>query len=268
MKNIINILISVLAVACITGCEAIKPTGMSARQKAKEDLKKTIADVEYDSNLFKQNQKILSDFWGNPDTDAWQEQRKKIAQSIGDRIFDTDFNRVYDSLVLAVSTLELKVNNMERTSGFIQATGIALPPSESKAVSRETIIEWLRLNGYDSSVLDKNDYRSNKIWDIQQQSIQVNTAYYLNKPRSLTFQLVKMGDKQTKVKLRFADVFYPPEIESYYKIVWKAVDKQIFVDQNIEGTVESRAEPITLASPISEKEKSSVVPVPTPTLTP
>ena len=49
-----------------------------------------------------------------------------------------------------------------------------------------------------------------------------------------------MGENQTKVKLRFSDVLYPGSVEIYYKLVWQAVDKQIFVDKNIEGTVEER----------------------------
>ena len=63
---------------------------------------------------------------------------------------------------------------------------------------------------------------------------------YEKMQKTLTFQLVKMGDNQTKVKLRFSDVYYPGEVETYYKLVWQAVDKQIFVDQNIEGGVEKR----------------------------
>ena len=58
--------------------------------------------------------------------------------------------------------------------------------------------------------------------------------------KGLTFQLVKMGDNQTKVKLRFSDVYYPQEIEAFYKLIWQAVDKQIFVDKNVEGIVEER----------------------------
>ena len=65
-------------------------------------------------------------------------------------------------------------------------------------------------------------------------------AQYDKMQKSLTFQLVKMGESQTKVKLRFSDVYYPGEVETYYKLVWQAVNKQIFVDQNIEGTVEGR----------------------------
>lgn len=44
----------------------------------------------------------------------------------------------------------------------------------------------------------------------------------------------------TKVKLRFSDIYYPGEVETYYKLIWQAVDKQIFIDKTIEGTVERR----------------------------
>ena len=57
---------------------------------------------------------------------------------------------------------------------------------------------------------------------------------------ALTFQLVKMGANQTKVKLRFSGANYPRAVEAYYKLVWQAVDKQTFVDKNIEGAVEKR----------------------------
>ena len=59
--------------------------------------------------------------------------------------------------------------------------------------------------------------------------------------KGLTFQLVKMGESQTKVKLRFSDVYYPGEklkpITSSSGRQWTS---EIFVDQNIEGTVEGR----------------------------
>jgi hypothetical protein len=219
-----------------------------------------------DMLLCGQKLKITGEFQSNPDTDAWKEQRQKITQATGDRIFDKDFGRVYDSLVLAMSTMELKVNNMERTSGYIQATGNALPPSESKAVYREALNDWCRQKGYDSNVFDQK--YNTLIIDVKTEMEQAYSQYTKKIQKSLTFQLVKMNDKQTKVKLRFSDVYYPPQVESYYKIVWQAVDKQIFVDQNIEGKVESRTEPITLSAPVNEKEKSAVVPIPAPASNP
>ena len=92
--------------------------------------------------------KITQGFNNKPDTDAWYDQRKKITQASGDRVFDKDFGRVYDSLVLAVSSLELKINNMERTSGYISASGITLPPSEAKTMYRQAVDERCQQNGF------------------------------------------------------------------------------------------------------------------------
>jgi hypothetical protein len=36
------------------------------------------------------------------------------------------------------------------------------------------------------------------------------------------------------VKLRFDKVYYPVLIEEYYKIVWAAVDKQMFLDDGLD----------------------------------
>lgn len=259
MKNVARIFVSIIAVACLSGCAGgLVPVGLVPGMDA---------PIHQDSKLGREKLDRILEFQNNPDTDAWKEQRLKIAQAMGDRIFDKEFGRVFDSLVLAVSTMELKVNNMERTSGFIQATGIALPQSESIVVYREALNDWCRQRGYDSSIFDKK-YSTTAFSQVQLREIPDAASRYAKKTKVLTFQLVKMGDKQTKVKLRFSDVPYPPELESYYKLVWQAVDKQIFVDQNIEGAVESRAEPITVITPNSQKEKSDVAPVPFPASNP
>ena len=46
----------------------------------------------------------------------------------------------------------------------------------------------------------------------------------------LTLSLTRQGPKQTKVKLRFDNVYYPEALDEYYKLVWAAVDKQMFLD--------------------------------------
>ena len=242
MNNITKYILStsfLVAVLQMTGCTGVllrPPAGGNGRSA---DLNGMMAD----QNLLQQKTQISTGFASNPDTDAWHEQRQKISLATGDRIFDKDFGRVYDSLVLAVSTLELKVNNMERTSGYIQATGIALLPTESKTMKHDAIRDWCIQKGFDPAIPDK------QMADPQMESMSTTMADFagsgfggqsVKAQKGLTFQLVKMGDTQTKVKLRFSDVFYPAEMEAYYKLVWQAVDKQIFVDKNVEGAVEER----------------------------
>ncbi len=197
-------------------------------------------DMKSDQDLMAAQAKISRKFTSRPDTDAWNEQRKKMALATGDRIFESDFPRVFDSLTLAVATLELKLGTIERQSGLLTASGIELPPSESKAMRREAVNEWCKLNDFDVSVLDR-DFKSSQMKNASEMmDMSDMMSRYEKMQKSLTFQLVKMGDKQTKVKLRFSDVYYPTELETYYKIVWQAVDKQIFVDKNVEGAVEKR----------------------------
>lgn len=199
-----------------------------------------MGDYNADATLMQQRMQIQTKFNSNPDTDAWYNQRQKLAEAMGDRVFDKDYGRVFDSLVLAVSTLELKVTNMERESGYIEASGISLPPSEAKAMREAAVNDWCHQNGLDPSVLHKQFNTSTYQGMSDSFDMSSMMAKYDTMQKSLTFQLVKMGDNQTKVKLRFAGVYYPAEVEAYYKIVWQAVDKQIFVDQNIEGSVDKR----------------------------
>ena len=250
MKRIIStaviLVLPLIAAVYLSGCvaTALVPLasvgyGYSQQQKVAESLQQ----AQNDNDLMMQKMKITTEFNNNPDTDAWHEQRQKIAQTTGDRTFDKDFARVYDSLVLATSTMELKVNNMERTSGYIQASGISLPPTEAKAMRSAALREWCGLKGYDASILDRK-YASPQ-FEKAYGTTDDSASMFMKDPsaktqKSVTFQLVKLGADQTKVKLRFSDVNYPAEMEAYYKMLWQAVDKQIFVDKNIEGAVEER----------------------------
>lgn len=234
MKNIT--LVAVIGtIPLLTGCsvEYIPVVGTIASIKKGQDM-------QSDEKIVQKRQEITTKFTQSPDTDTWNDQRKKLALASGDRVFDKDFGRVFDSLVVALGNLELTVKSMERTSGFISANGITLPPSEARQMSREAVNEWCNQNGYDSTILDKQL----KTEEIRGMVTMLDSAGMMGKyekaQKTLTFQLVKLGDNQTKVKLRFADVYYPGEVENYYKLVWQAVDKQIFVDQNIEGGVEKR----------------------------
>lgn len=235
MKSVIIFLMVGAVVALQTGCGDLAffdPTGISGVVNA--------VSFNKDMELIQKRRNITMKFRSNPDTDAWYDQRQKIAQALGDRVFDKDFSRVFDSLVLAVSTMELKVSNMERQSGFIAASGITLSPTESKAMRREAVNDWCRQNNFDPSILDQ-PVKSSQAKSMEDMlDFDGMMTQYDKMQKGLTFQLVKMGESQTKVKLRFSDVYYPGEVEIYYKLVWQAVDKQIFVDQNIEGTVEGR----------------------------
>jgi len=193
-----------------------------------------------DMKLSQERQKITNKFNNNPDTDAWHDGRQKIAASMGDREFDQDFARVFDSLTLAVADLELKIANMERQSGYIAASGMTLPPSDARGMRREAVNDWCTQNGFDASVLDRPFKTRMGAQMGEMLDFSGMMAKYEKMQKGLTFQLVKLGEGRTRVKLRFSDVYYPSEVETYYKLIWQAVDKQIFVDGTIEGQVERR----------------------------
>ena len=239
MKNTLTFLFLAALVLVLSGCIAAIPLAIEAAGGAVGYG--MASNSRSDSDLMMERQKITMKFNSNPDTDAWHDQRQKVAAALGDRVFDQDFARVFDSLTLAISDLELKVGNMERQSGYIAASGMTLSPTEAKAMRKEAVNDWCKQNGFDPTVLDKQFKTSEmrQVGDMMDMSGMM--AKYDTMQKGLTFQLVKMGDGKTKVKLRFSDVYYPGEEESYYKLIWQAVDKQIFVDKTVEGTVEKRS---------------------------
>jgi hypothetical protein len=89
-----------------------------------------------------------------PDIPAWYTQRGQITQSVGDRVFDKDFNRVFDSLTVAIAGMGMTVDNMERQSGYIAAHGQLLPPERTKQLRTEEMTAWCRAKGYDPSLFD------------------------------------------------------------------------------------------------------------------
>ena len=192
----------------------------------------------YDASLIQERNQIIYAFRANPDTDAWFTQRQQMAQALGSRDYDVNFSRAFDSLMLAMNTLELPVYNMERRSGFLIAGGKALTPTRADAIYKEMVKDWATYNGYDPSCFD-TPIRSNfgKQSDIGQRMLNMGTT----RNRTITFQLVKLQEDRTRVKARIANIYYPQEIEIYYEQIWQAIDKQIFIDKNIEGeSVEKR----------------------------
>ena len=227
MKRIVSFLLAVSA-AVLTGCAGLDPMSHLANA------------MMGNADLMMQRQRISTKFHNNPDTDAWLEQRRKIALAIGDRTFDNNFGRVFDSVVLAVSSLELKVDNMERQSGYIAASGIALPPTDAKALQRQAMNDWCAQNGFDPALLERPTRSSVMANATDATDFGGMMSRYDTMQKGLNFQLIKIGENRTEVKLRFSDVYFPAEVEAFYKLIWQAVDKQIFIDQNLEGKVERR----------------------------
>jgi hypothetical protein len=172
-------------------------------------------------------QKLMQDVMNNPDLPAWHAQREKMSLAIGDRTFDKGFERVFDSMTVALATLGSRVNNMERVSGYITASLPALGPDKVEAMQRDGLRQYAVAKGYPASAADKG----NGAFDID---IGATSGMMARGMAGLTLSLVRQGGRQTKVKLRFDNVYYPELVAEYYKTVWAAVDKQMFLDQSLD----------------------------------
>jgi hypothetical protein len=171
---------------------------------------------------------LMQQLMKEPDLPTWYNQREGVTQALGDRVFDKSFDQVFNALVVALSSMGAEVSNMERQSGYIAARGKILPPDRSKALRHEGLVEYCRHHGYDPSLLDVRKGSDFEIDPDMGGSMMDKWA------TAMTISLVKQGEKQTKVKLRFTGVYYPRLLEESYKVVWPTLDKQIFLDKNLD----------------------------------
>ena len=167
------------------------------------------------------SQKLMSD----PQVPAWYTQREKLTMAMGDRVFDKEFDRVFDSITVALASMEANVNNMERTSGYITAGLPRLNPQRTEQLRKAMLVDYCKHNGYDPKLLEKQGPYE---MDVDM------FAGISMKQQAMTISLVRQTPTQTKVKIRFSNVNYPPELQEYYKVVWPAVDKQIFLDRAVD----------------------------------
>ncbi len=168
-------------------------------------------------------QKLMQEMQTDPDLPAWHDQREKMALAIGDRVFDKSFDRTFDSMIIALANLGCRVSNMERVSGYITSSLPELPPELSEQLKKQALSEYAQAKGYPPSVLNTNSPFN----------VNIGGAMAERMTAGVTLTMSRQGGEQTKVKLRFNNVYYPRTIEELYKRVWDAVDKQIFLDRTV-----------------------------------
>lgn len=178
-----------------------------------------------DMDRMEKKQELMQKLMADPQVPSWYPEREKISLAMGDRVFDKDFDRVFDSLTVALATLEANVNNMERQSGYITSAVPRLNPERAEQLRKASMRDFATHHGYDPKLLDKEG-----AYDLDLDSMTGMARI----GQAMTISLVKQSPTQTKVKIRFANVNYPPELTEYYKVVWPAIDKQIFLDRNVD----------------------------------
>ena len=181
------------------------------------------AVIGFDPAEMMAQQKLMQDLQTDPDLPAWHDQREKMALAIGDRVFDKSFDRTFDSMIIALANLGCRVNNMERISGYITSSLPELPPELSEQLKKQALSEYARAKGYPASLVETRS------------PFNVNMAGVMAEKMTagVTLTMSRQGNEQTKVKLRFNNVYYPRTVEELYRRVWDAVDKQIFLDRTV-----------------------------------
>jgi hypothetical protein len=168
---------------------------------------------------------MMMEYMKDSDAPQWKTQREQIVNAMGDRIFDKDFNRVFDSITVALGTLECNVQNMERQSGYINASIPAIDPMVRKQIEKQSLADWARGHGYDPKLTEKTS-------DYDMDISMMDGMGMIG--RTMNISVVKQTATQVKVKIRFANLHEPKYVEEAYKKIWPAIDKQIFLDKNLD----------------------------------
>lgn len=214
---------------CSSGPDIAGMAGIGGRAGAGSaaDLAQVMREGMPDIKEINMQSRLMQDMMDSPDLTAWHEQREKMALAVGDRTFERSFERVFDSMTVALATLGSRVNNMERASGYITASIPDLGPARTSALQREGLRQYAVAKGYAPTIVERKG-------DGFGLDVGATSGMMSRGMAGLTLSLVRQGTRQTKVKLRFDNVFYPALVNEYYKTVWAAVDKQMFLDQSLD----------------------------------
>jgi hypothetical protein len=183
---------------------------------------------EVDVDAMEAKSRLMQDLISDPDLESWHEQRQKMMMALGDRVFDHDFDEVFDGMIIALASLGCRVNNMERPSGYITASLPNIGPARMAALQQEALVEYVHAKGYPPSVLQKQAG-----FDVDPS---VGANMMMREGGSgLTMTIAKQSATQTKVKLRFDNVFFPKMAQEFYRVVWIGVDRQMFLDKALDA---------------------------------
>jgi hypothetical protein len=181
---------------------------------------------QIDMGAIQSQQQLMNDLMSSPDLPAWHDERQKLTMARGDRVFDKSFSEVFEGMIIALATLGSRVNNMDHASGYITASIPDLGPERNKELQTEQLAEYAKIKGYPDSVLQNQRYGMN---------LATTQSMYARMGGSgLTLTMVHQSANQTKVKLRFDNVYFPKTEDELYRNVWAAVDKQMFLDKALD----------------------------------
>jgi hypothetical protein len=178
-----------------------------------------------DLGAIQQRQQFMQDMMANPDLPSWHAERDKLTMAQGDRVFDKPFDQVFDGMVVALATMGSRVTNMDRGTGYITGSLPDLGPERTQQLRAESLAEYAQIKGYPPSVL-----QSQGMFDMGN----VMSQSMMGRGSGLTLTMVRQSPQQTKVKVRFDNVYFPKAELDLYQHVWVAVDRQMFLDRALD----------------------------------
>ena len=213
--------------ACVgPGFAMPRPGGISGGIGAGGPAQAGVMRQQIDMGALQSQQQLMNDLMSSPDLPAWHDERQKLTMARGDRVFDKAFSEVFEGMVIALATLGSRVNNMDHASGYITASIPDLGPERTKELQTEQLAEYAKIKGYPDSVLQKQRYGMD-LSTTQNMFARMGGS-------GLTLTMVHQSANQTKVKLRFDNVYFPKTEDELYRNVWAAVDKQMFLDKALD----------------------------------
>lgn len=155
---------------------------------------------------------------------SYIERNNRLNLALGERVYDKTFNRIFDAIVIGLTDTGYTVKNMEKSSGYIFAEGkYEMPPDAFVSLINELNQEVKEATGADPH----------------------NDPIYDRRPiDAVTISILPFSNHQTKVKIRIKPPVpntYPPYLEETYKGVWRAIERQVFLDENLDGNDKSES---------------------------
>ena len=108
------------------------------------------------------------------------------------------------------------------TASIVMSLLVVVIP-QLEALQKEALRQYAVAKGYSADIFDKPS-----LYDIDPNAMM---SRYMS---GLTLSMVRQTPTMTKVKLRFDNVYYPGLVDQYYAVVWRAVDKQMFLDKGLD----------------------------------
>jgi hypothetical protein len=158
-----------------------------------------------------------------PDLPEWQQARENITLAMGDRDVSMTFDDTYKATVVGIATMEVTVNNMERESGFIAASGRILPTELATATRKQRLRDYAVAKGMSAEAAEPTRWMDPGMM-----------SSYMEEATTMTITILEMAENESRVKVRFNNVYYPQELEESYRFFWQALDKQGFMDQALD----------------------------------